>query len=110
MVHEVGHFFGLAHSPGHPEATMWACADAGETMKRDLAEDDVEGICAIYGGERFDGQVCDDTPIGGLDGTCPDVLRGRVSCAVSPGRQRSCALVPWLVVLALIVRTRLTRR
>jgi MYXO-CTERM domain-containing protein len=27
---------------------MWACSRQGEVLKRDLAPDDVDGICAIY--------------------------------------------------------------
>ncbi|MCB9733019.1 MAG: matrixin family metalloprotease [Deltaproteobacteria bacterium] len=47
LTHEVGHFIGLDHSP-----VIGACmaerADAGDCGKRELAEDDREGFCAIY--------------------------------------------------------------
>ncbi|MGF1465945.1 MAG: matrixin family metalloprotease [Sandaracinaceae bacterium] len=84
VVHEIGHLIGLAHTPDDPEATMHACAVAGETLKRDLALDDQEGWCALYGATerascpapeprqstatcRFIGQTCDpDEP-----GECP---------------------------------------
>jgi len=48
VTHETGHFFGLSHS-NVPGTTMWCDANAGETMKRSVEEDDVEGICSIYG-------------------------------------------------------------
>jgi len=45
--HEVGHFLGLAHSDVD-DSTMWCDASPGETTKRDLAADDVDGLCSIY--------------------------------------------------------------
>lgn len=48
LVHELGHWFGLAHSPESEAATMWACSDVGETLKRDLEDDDRAGWCALY--------------------------------------------------------------
>lgn len=78
MTHELGHYLGLAHT-ADPEATMFASAVAGETVKRDLAADDVEGICAIYPPGRPAGE-CDYTPRGGL------VLHCEEGCSVSaPG-------------------------
>lgn len=47
LVHEVGHFIGLDHSP-NTEATMYAMAPEGEIKKRTLHEDDIAGVCAIY--------------------------------------------------------------
>lgn len=47
VTHEVGHFLGLAHS-GVTGATMSATTAPGELSKRDLAQDDVAGVCAIY--------------------------------------------------------------
>lgn len=48
MTHEAGHTLGLDHPPDHPEATMYATAPSGETSKRVLAQDDIDGICSIY--------------------------------------------------------------
>ncbi|HVZ36893.1 MAG TPA: matrixin family metalloprotease [Polyangiaceae bacterium] len=45
--HEAGHFLGLAHSED-PNATMWCGADPTDVSKRDLADDDIEGLCAAY--------------------------------------------------------------
>jgi uncharacterized protein (TIGR03382 family) len=48
MTHEAGHTLGLDHPPDHPEATMYATAPVGQTSKRILAQDDIDGICSIY--------------------------------------------------------------
>jgi hypothetical protein len=47
VTHEAGHTLGLAHSD-IAAATMYAFAPIGETRKRALDADDVQGICAIY--------------------------------------------------------------
>lgn len=47
LTHEVGHFIGLDHSL-EPAATMYATAPEGETSKRDLHPDDIEGLCRVY--------------------------------------------------------------
>jgi len=46
--HEFGHWLSLGHSEYY-WATMYAYADYGETYKRDLYFDDIDGIQAIYG-------------------------------------------------------------
>jgi MYXO-CTERM domain-containing protein len=48
VTHEAGHTLGLDHPPDHPEATMYASGPSGETSKRIPAQDDINGICAIY--------------------------------------------------------------
>ncbi len=45
--HEAGHFLGLAHSED-PDSTMWCDAQAADTNKRSLADDDYEGLCTVY--------------------------------------------------------------
>jgi len=47
LVHEMGHVLGMGHSE-HPEATMYADQPPGETKKRDLHDDDVDGVCYLY--------------------------------------------------------------
>lgn len=47
VTHELGHALGLDHSKD-PEATMYWTAAAGEVSKRDLADDDIEGLCTLY--------------------------------------------------------------
>jgi hypothetical protein len=45
--HEVGHFLGLDHSDVL-DSTMFENAEPGEFKKRDLSQDDIDGICSIY--------------------------------------------------------------
>ncbi len=47
VAHEAGHVLGLGESEV-AEATMFGFATVGETTKRDLAEDDVQGLCTLY--------------------------------------------------------------
>ena len=47
VTHEAGHSLGLDHSRD-PSATMYATAPEGETSKRTLRDDDLQGIRAIY--------------------------------------------------------------
>ena len=48
LTHELGHALGLDHST-NTEATMYGSAERGETKKRDLHTDDLNGYWAIYG-------------------------------------------------------------
>lgn len=48
VTHEVGHYLGLGHTQDDPLATMAFSAVLGEKSKRTLANDDREGLCAIY--------------------------------------------------------------
>ena len=47
VTHEAGHFLGLANT-NVDGATMSPTAPVGQTEKRDLADDDVQGLCTIY--------------------------------------------------------------
>lgn len=100
VTHELGHYLGLAHSTD-PEATMYASAVAGETSKRDLSADDIEGICASYPPGHPDG-ACDYTPRGGLALDCA------TGCTVAtPGRGGSA---PLTIVMSALVALALARR
>jgi len=48
LTHEIGHFLGLDHSYDF-HATMFPQAPEAETSKRDLDEDDINGLCCLYG-------------------------------------------------------------
>jgi Matrixin len=65
VTHEAGHMLGLDHvcvTPGnsscHPEATMAPTAAPGDTDKRTLAADDIEGVCTIYPVSKAGGGGC----------------------------------------------------
>ncbi len=106
VTHEAGHFLGLGHS-GDQHATMFAQYQPGSTTKRELAPDDVLGICTAY---RPDGtratvagnmlaDPCDPTPRRGLKNECK-VNKG---CNASGGPPDAA----WsLVVLAMLVSRR----
>ncbi len=105
ITHELGHFFGLAHTPDDEDATMWACADEGETLKRTLETDDAEGGCAIY-------------PEGALEGTCSFEPRGGFArfpgddgCGCrAPGTGGSTAPLGFAIALLALVIHRRRRR
>lgn len=72
ITHEAGHFLGLGHSDVS-EATMSPQATIGETFKRDLASDDIEGLCAVYGErEKVACETNDFIPNHGFSPTCSD--------------------------------------
>lgn len=88
LTHEMGHYFGLAHTPDDREATMFAEANPGETLKRDLAADDIAGICSIYTTTPLP-DACDPTPTGGLGLDCA----APEGCGChAPGRRGSSAM------------------
>lgn len=98
VTHEVGHFIGLDHSKV-PEATMFGSAPEGETQKRTLHSDDIQGLVHIY---PDDGTTpsCGDFPDyfeapgegNGEDGCCTD--------ASSTVSSRPSALLALLVAVA----------
>ncbi|XP_030469878.2 metalloendoproteinase 1-like [Syzygium oleosum] len=48
-LHEIGHLLGLAHTPDQ-NAVMYAITNPG-ALKRDLRQDDIDGIHALYAGQ-----------------------------------------------------------
>lgn len=92
--HEVGHLLGLDHTP-LPSAVMFASAPKGETSKRHLTQDDVDGVCTIYPAGRAT-PVCGDRGRGGSGCGCQGGqggLEGLAFAAVALGlwRLRYCA-------------------
>lgn len=101
--HEVGHFSGLGHS-ADAEATMYSRTVAGETKKRTLAEDDVAGLEAIYGGTGVAGA---SKPQGASSGASSGALTGGGGgCAVGGRRPAGAEALPLAALLVGLVRRR----
>jgi hypothetical protein len=117
LTHEGGHFLGLSHSLD-PTATMRAIYDPrtdGDTF-RDLAPDDIQGICAIYPpGRQAQTDSCENrhgfSSECGADQPPPEESKGcslNARAAVSPASPRSYGTM--LAVLAAVCGVRLARR
>jgi hypothetical protein len=66
--HEIGHMLGLEHELSNTKATMAPTAKPGDTNKRSLEKDDINGLCDLYPVEE-DPDVCVN-PYCGLDLSC----------------------------------------
>lgn len=89
VTHEAGHFLGLGHSTV-AGAAMSSRAAIGETTKRELGDDDREGVCSIYGDYTAPECVASDyTPDRGWVAACWDPPKGW--CAVGGVGQRGPA-------------------
>jgi hypothetical protein len=51
LAHEFGHVVGIGHLEKSPEATMYPSSPPGETMKRDLSDEDVWVALNFYPGD-----------------------------------------------------------
>ncbi len=92
LVHEVGHFIGLDHVD-NPNSTMYYAADVGDTDKRSLAQDDIDGICHIYptGGSL----TCHGTSNGGDAGNGSSASTSNGACCATTNAPAPSSLV-WL--------------
>ncbi len=95
VAHEAGHYLGLGHT-GVSEATMFATVADGETKKRSLHSDDINGGQHLYG------------PGGGVVGPGPDEGTG-CGCTLSPSPV-SRATRGTLALLALALGVVLARK
>jgi len=94
VTHEVGHYLGLAHSEVS-ESTMYKDATPGETEKRSLHEDDIEGLCAAYPPGKLPGNNCLGTR-GAC--SCPsppifEITTTGCGCRMEPARKESNSLL-----------------
>jgi hypothetical protein len=89
LTHETGHLLGFAHV-SDPEATMFVSAELAETLKRDLAADDLLALCETYGTGR-------ETP------RLPSPAAA-ASCSASPGRRGEPGVLLVLCVIARAAR------
>lgn len=92
VVHEVGHFMGIAHSPDD-DALMAPTYTPG-TLRRELAEDDIDALCTIYPPDRQ--ATCSLTPRGGFGPRCSEATadppKDEGGCSAStPGDASSSA-------------------
>jgi hypothetical protein len=85
VLHEAGHFLGLAHSD-YPSSVMTYSLSKGDS-RRHLTSDDIDGICAAYPPGPLD-PSCDPEPRHGFSTECQ---AEQVSCSISgaPGKQQS---------------------
>lgn len=93
LAHEVGHAVGLRHSED-PEATMFTRPQPCASERRDLAEDDLEAIAALYGGAGPSDQAIDPeqpagcSAAGGPGGGAPLLVIAWAAGAVLAARRR----------------------
>ena len=108
MAHEAGHFFGMGHSESATDATMFPSTPTGETDKRSLADDDLQGLAALVD-EMSQRAPATRTPSSGnqagTGGTDDSDLTPRAGCSVGP----SAGLSDWGVILVCLLLA-LTRR
>lgn len=97
LTHEVGHFIGLDHT-GVGDATMFGSAPQGETQKRTLHADDIEGLAHIYAPSGASVQ-CPDLP-DYFERPLTDGKEDRGCCAVVSGESPDA---PWLIAILVVV-------
>ena len=94
VTHELGHALGLAHSLGHPDATMYATGDACEIVKRDLDPDDTAAIAELYATPPAAGGGCDAA------GSSSGLWLGLAAVVVLCGRRRALVVAAATLAIA----------
>jgi MYXO-CTERM domain-containing protein len=105
ITHELGHVVGLDHVPD-VEATMFDHAGPGETKKRTLEPDDIDGICALY--PAVPNLACTQVEPHFLYYDFPDEPNGGGCGAGSRGTPNGAVLVLLALGVALATRRRHT--
>lgn len=112
ITHETGHLIGLSHSPIE-EATMRPRYDKGDTSLRDLANDDICGVCAAAAPARVapcspsSSASCDETANdGGANNstTTPGAANNGCGVGCAIGHDASSPL--WILIALAITRLR----
>lgn len=107
LVHEAGHFLGLAHTArSNTKATMFESYRPGETFMRDLSDDDICGLCTAYPPNRS--AVCGPAPRGGLVTECGGGTQDTCGCS-TPGRTSAAGASLAAIALALVALRRRRR-
>ena len=105
VTHELGHVLGLDHTDDDGESsTMYGQADPGESKKRTLEPDDIEGLCTIY--PAGEGVSC---PVLTPKYVYYDGIPLDEGCSAGP-HSRAGASVFLLLILLLMSATGLARR
>jgi hypothetical protein len=108
LVHETGHFLGLAHSLD-PNSVMRRSYIPGDDSFRRLGDDDQAGICEIYRPD-FPTSVCDFTPRYGFSPDCAIRVSSGQGCAIAHvGRAAKADGIAVLSALAALVEWRRRR-
>jgi matrixin len=78
LLHEVGHFLGLAHVSDPSDVMFWQYT--GQTS---LSDDDKRAMCTLYPPHRAGSGTCEDLPRHGFSAECADT-QPELTCAASP--------------------------
>jgi len=116
LVHEYGHLVGLDHS-NEATATMFPTAPPGEISKRDLTDDDRNGICAAYPSATATGQtsitsagICQSTPTEPASGTTEDsALCSLTTLRPTQSSRHTLPLLGLFLTLGLVILRRQSR-
>ena len=104
ITHEAGHILGLDHAEDS-ESTMYFRSEPGETRKRTLEEDDIDGLCTIY---PLPGSTCTEVQpqFLNVDNPTPN-SDDSGGCAVGSA---SSSMAMLLMLLAFLISTIWARR
>lgn len=111
LTHEVGHFFGIAHSPLR-DATMYSRYTPGSIAFRDLEPDDTEALCSVYlpSGNRSTSRG--EVSPGACDPSAPPppMTDAQGGCSAHPGSTGGLGLCTIAAVALGLVGARRRRR